>query len=89
MKFTYITGVEALSKEESTLPKNCYIRCVDKVEVGAGRIRIIIRMAPIMSRYLLEAKWLTVDTSFKSIQSWEEFEVETCHNNAKQCECLS
>ena len=38
-----------------------------------------------MSEYLLRAKRLTFDTSFKRVHNWEEFEMDTWHDSAKQC----
>lgn len=46
-------------------------------------------MTPIMSSYLMNAKRVTIDTSFKRVHDWEEFEIEVWHDNAHRCESIA
>ena len=63
-----------------------YVRLVEEVELSTKEsIRIVICMSPIMSHYLMNAKRLTIDTSFKRVQQCEEFEMETWLDNVKRC----
>ena len=65
--------------------KEKYVRLAEELYVDGESFRIIVCMTPIMSQYLMKAKRLTIDTSFKRVYGMEEFEMETWHDNGKKC----
>ncbi|KAF8575834.1 hypothetical protein K439DRAFT_1623294 [Ramaria rubella] len=44
--------------------------------MGEGKIYLVICMFKAMSKLLLETKWPSIDTSFKWLHKWQEFEIE-------------
>ncbi|KIJ53896.1 hypothetical protein M422DRAFT_242163 [Sphaerobolus stellatus SS14] len=79
--YPYGTGFNAalqLLEEHRKLPVDqTYVRVVEKHEIGQGTFHIIICMFKTMSKLLSEMKRLTIDTSFKRIHGWQEFEIES------------
>ena len=73
-----------MCKQQISLEEK-YIRCMEEITLNDETFKINVCMAPEMSMYLLNAKQLTIDTSFKRVQNWEEFEIERWHDNAKKC----
>lgn len=42
-------------------------------------------MSPFMSHRLLLARRVSIDTSFKRLHGWQEFEIEAWDNNHLRC----
>lgn len=78
-------GVRRLSEQQNSLEEP-YVRYAEELTVDGETFRIVVCMTPTMSKYLLRAKRLTMDTSFKRVHSCEEFEIETWQDDLKQCE---
>jgi len=53
-----------------------YIRFADEVIENGTTFRLILCLLPEMSRRLVKAKYLTIDTAFKRVSGWQEFEME-------------
>ncbi|KAG1815078.1 uncharacterized protein BJ212DRAFT_1447397 [Suillus subaureus] len=77
---TGFDGAKLLADKQKMLPlKQQYIRCVethDIPNVDSG-LRLVICMTSRMSQHLLSSKCLSIDTSFKRVQGWQEFEIES------------
>lgn len=52
---------------------------------GENEFSLVVCMLPAMSRKLMHAKRLSIDTSFKRLHGWEEFEIETWDSDTKRC----
>ncbi|TDL13756.1 hypothetical protein BD410DRAFT_720612 [Rickenella mellea] len=81
---TGMAGAENLCEEHSKLPlEERYVRIAEQIHIGGfveESIRIVVCMSPPMSHYLMAAKRVSIDTSFKRVHGWEEFEIEVWHN---------
>jgi len=85
---THYTGVLALQKQQSLLSADqFYIRCVETHEIPKGTCSIIICMFPAMSMLLLKTRHPSIDTSFKRVHGWQEFEIEAWFQDTAHCEC--
>ena len=63
-----------------------YVHCVEShVLSGGSTFNLIICMMPAMSLQLLQAVWFLIDTSFKRVHRWEEFEIESWDHQHMQC----
>jgi len=82
-------GVRAMVAEEAQLPaEERYVRCAEEYNLpGAGKFRIIICMFKTMSELLLDTKRVSIDTSFKRIHKWQEFEIEAWITKYSKCKC--
>lgn len=66
---------------------NHYVRLAEHVKISQESFHIVICMSPEMSDYLLSAKRVSMDTSFKRVHDWQEFEIECWHNASNRCKC--
>ncbi|KAF8582118.1 hypothetical protein K439DRAFT_1511983 [Ramaria rubella] len=75
---TGLEGAYHILVEHTQLPPdNRYVRCVEEHSVlGEGKIYLVICMLKAMSKLLLETKRPSIDTSFKWLHKWQEFEIE-------------
>ncbi|KAG2346777.1 hypothetical protein BDR05DRAFT_997176 [Suillus weaverae] len=79
-------GACLLAEEHAKLPlEQCYVRCVEThiIERGAT-LKLVICMTPCMSLHLMQATRLSIDTSFKCAQGWQEFEIESWNTEHQQ-----
>ncbi|KIJ31740.1 hypothetical protein M422DRAFT_266489 [Sphaerobolus stellatus SS14] len=79
--YPYGTGFEAagnICKEHAILNNEfTYVRCVETHDLkGHAAFRLIVCMFPAMSALLLSTKCISIDTSFKRVHQWQEFEIE-------------
>ncbi|KAF8587967.1 hypothetical protein K439DRAFT_1652094 [Ramaria rubella] len=75
------TGLEGayhiLEQHMRLPPEKRYVHCVEEHSVtGEGKIYLVICMFKAMSELLLETKRPSIDTSFKRLHKWQEFEIE-------------
>ena len=56
-----------------------YVRCAETHILDDGKaFDLIICMSPAMSHRLMQAEYLSIDTSFKRLHyKWQEFEIES------------
>lgn len=84
-----ISGIGAirLMKEHSKMPhEEQYVRHVETYHNrGEDDFSLVVCMLPAMSQKLMSAKRLSIDTSFKRLHGWEEFEIETWDSDTKRC----
>ncbi|KIJ46297.1 hypothetical protein M422DRAFT_250346 [Sphaerobolus stellatus SS14] len=75
---TGFEGILAMVEESSILPpEQAYVRSAEKIDIpGEGSFSLIICMFKAMSELLLRTKRPSIDTSFKRIHRWQEFEIE-------------
>ncbi|KAF8589348.1 hypothetical protein K439DRAFT_1612787 [Ramaria rubella] len=75
---TSLEGAYHILAEHAQLPlEKCYVRCVEEHKIpGEGKIYIIICMFRAMSELLLKTTRPSIDTSFKRLHKWQEFEIE-------------
>lgn len=80
-------GAQLLVEEQTRLPLDQrYVRCVEVHKIGReSYLKLIICMTMRMSSHLLAAKQLSIDTSFKRAQGWQEFEIESWDINHQRC----
>ncbi|KAG1887408.1 uncharacterized protein F5891DRAFT_967475 [Suillus fuscotomentosus] len=74
-----LLGARLLAEEHAKLPlEQRYVRCAEThiIERGAT-LKLVICMTPRMSLHLMQATRLSIDTSFKRAQGWQEFEIES------------
>ena len=81
-------GAIKMVEEENSLPlQDCYVRCAEEHKIpGKGKFRLVICMYEAMSALLLETKRPTIDTSFKRLHKWLEFEIESWFPSYDRCE---
>lgn len=85
-EFPFGTGFqgaeEELKRQQCSLPlDHRYLRCVERHDIhGEGEFRLVICMTSRMSSYLVQSKRMSIDTSFKRVRGWQEFEIE-CWDN--------
>ncbi|KAF8833796.1 hypothetical protein BDN67DRAFT_998876 [Paxillus ammoniavirescens] len=72
-------GACLLAMEHAELPpEQRYVRHVETHSLGHGsEFKLIICMTTRMSQQLMDAKRISIDTSFKRAQGWQEFEIES------------
>ncbi|KAF8592569.1 hypothetical protein K439DRAFT_1324584 [Ramaria rubella] len=75
---TGLEGAYHILAEHAQLPlEKRYVRCVEEHKIpGEGKIYIVICMFRAMSELLLKTKRPSIDTSFKRLHKWQEFEIE-------------
>jgi len=73
--------------DEKILPlEDCYVRCAEEHDIpGEGKIRLVICMYKAMSELLLDTKCPSIDTSFKRLHQWQEFEIEAWFPQYQRC----
>ena len=76
--------MQDLCRQEKLLTEK-YICIAEEINVDGESMCIVICMTPMMSKYLMAAKRLTIDTAFKRVYGMDEFEIETWHDNGKKC----
>lgn len=63
-----------------------YIRCAESHVLRSGStFNLIICMTPVMSFWLIQAVRFSIDTSFKRLHSWQEFEIESWSHQHMRC----
>ena len=74
-------------EENSKLPpEQVYVQCAETFEIkGEQPFSIIICMFKAMSELLLQTKRPSIDTSFKRIHGWQEFEIEAWFPAYSRC----
>lgn len=69
-------------------PEEKYLRCVETFEdPKEGKFYIVVCMFRAMSRLLLKTKRPSIDTSFKRLHKWQEFEIEAWFPEYSRCKC--
>lgn len=84
-------GAVLLTEHHAKLPPNQrYVRCVETHPLDRGSVfKLIICMKMRMSQQLMQAKQLSIDTSFKCAKGWQEFEIESWDVNCQHCKCYN
>ena len=76
-----------LKEHENGPPEKAYVRAVEKHQIPReGTFSLVICMFRAMSELLSRTKWPTIDTSFKRVHMWQEFEMEACFSEFSCCE---
>ncbi|KIJ29181.1 hypothetical protein M422DRAFT_269448 [Sphaerobolus stellatus SS14] len=75
------TGFEAalklLEQHQKLPPDKAYVRVVERhIIPGEGEFLLVVCMFKSMSELLARTNWPTIDTSFKRVWGWQEFEME-------------
>lgn len=83
-------GAALLVEEHKLLPREeQYVRCAETHAISSGgktkMFQLVICMTNAMSLCLLRSKRLSIDTSFKRLHGWEEFEIETWDVDGMRC----
>ncbi|KAG1760684.1 hypothetical protein EV702DRAFT_1053394 [Suillus placidus] len=80
---TGFQGAKLLVKKEKELPRHAhYVHCAEThILPGGVDFRLVVCMSPLMSCHLLLAHRVSIDTSFKRLHGWQEFEIEAWDNN--------
>ncbi|KAF9232988.1 hypothetical protein BU15DRAFT_66970 [Melanogaster broomeanus] len=75
-----------ITQEHAMLPlEQRYVRCAEIHAIGRGtELKLVICMTARMSSQLMQAKRLSIDTSFKRAQGWQEFEIESWDSECKR-----
>ncbi|KAF8587722.1 hypothetical protein K439DRAFT_1614148 [Ramaria rubella] len=75
---TGLKGAYHLLYEHKKLPpEKRYVCCVEEHSVSSeGQIYIVVCMFKAMSQLLLQTRRPSIDTSFKCLHNWQEFEIE-------------
>ncbi|KAG1814626.1 uncharacterized protein BJ212DRAFT_1242882, partial [Suillus subaureus] len=81
---TGFEGAIHLATKHDLLPVNeCYIRCAETHQLPTqsvtltSSLQLVICMTQRMLWHLMQAKQLLIDTSFKCVHGWQEFELES------------
>ena len=77
------TGAKSLVSEHEQLPlDHRYLHCVEQYDLPSGdEFCLVICMTAQISSLLVEAKRISIDTSFKHVHGWQEFEIEGWDNH--------
>ena len=80
-----------LAERHAKLPPNQrYVCCVETHPLSRRSVfKLIICMTTRMSQQLMQAKRLSIDTSFKRAKGWQEFEIESWDANCQRCKYFS
>jgi len=79
-----------LKEHENGPPEKAYVRAVEKHQIPReGTFSLVICMFKAMSELLSRVKWPTIDTSFKRVHMWQEFEMEAWGSEFSCCELFS
>ncbi|KZP27764.1 hypothetical protein FIBSPDRAFT_730391 [Athelia psychrophila] len=83
---TGLAGASHLLVKHKLLPPDQqYVRCVEThKDTGEKEFSLVVCILMSMSVQLMRAKRLSIDTSFKRLHGWEEFEIETWDADSKQ-----
>jgi hypothetical protein len=83
-------GACCLANEHASLPlEQRYVRCAETHVIEHGvELKLVVCMTSRMSSHLVQAKRLSIDTSFKRAQGWQEFEIESWDTEHCRCESL-
>ncbi|KAF8122014.1 hypothetical protein EV363DRAFT_1405257 [Boletus edulis] len=77
-------GAKRLAVEHEELPlDHRYLRCVELYDLPSdsdGKFQLVVCMSHRMLLLLVQAKRISIDTSFKRVCSWQEFEIEGWDN---------
>ncbi|KAI0054384.1 hypothetical protein BV25DRAFT_1949705 [Artomyces pyxidatus] len=81
---TDFAGSVQLAREHSQLDlRERYVRVAKEVSLGDKKTaRVVVCMLPSMSQLLLGCKRPTIDTSFKRVAQWQEFEIQAWMDNS-------
>ena len=73
--------------EENKRPREQrYVRCAETYTLTVKtEFRLVICMTTKMANRLLGAKRISIDTSFKRLHGWEEFEIEAWDSEHMRC----
>jgi hypothetical protein len=85
------SGAKLLADEQNKLPLGQkYVRCT-KIHIISQdtEFKLIICMSSRMSAHLLQSKRLSIDTSFKRVQGWQEFEIESWDGDHMRCNVVA
>jgi hypothetical protein len=87
----FITGAKRLISEHEQLPSDHrYLRCVEQHDLPSdNEFRLIVCMTSRMSLLLVQAKRISIDTSFKHVRGWQKFEIEGWDTSHQRCEFKS
>lgn len=80
-------GALLLVTQHEALPiEYRYVRCAETHSLDTGKdFHLVICMSSAMSNHLIRAKRLSIDTSFKRLHGWEEFEIESWDVDSMRC----
>ncbi|KAF8516406.1 hypothetical protein BU17DRAFT_67419 [Hysterangium stoloniferum] len=75
---TGFEGAKHVYNEHKLIPQDeVYVRCIETHEIqGKGTFQLVVCMFRAMSILLSKTKRPSIDTSFKRLHNWQEFEVE-------------
>ncbi|KIJ29381.1 hypothetical protein M422DRAFT_269218 [Sphaerobolus stellatus SS14] len=75
---TSLEGAYQILEKHQTFPiEDHYVRAVEEHEIrGIGKVKFIVCMFPAMSHLLLATKCPSIDTLFKRLHQWQEFEIK-------------
>ncbi|KAF8576627.1 hypothetical protein K439DRAFT_1655220 [Ramaria rubella] len=92
-RYPHGTGFEGayhlLTEHRELPPDDQYVRCVEKHDIpGEGTFSLIICMFRRMSALLSLTKQPSIDTSFKRLNNWQEFEIEAWFPEYLRCQIV-
>ena len=80
--------MQLLVNNDLTTPMH-YVHCAKIQKLSSGSdFYLIIRMSPQMSSHLMQAAHLSIDTLFKHVAKWQEFEIQSWDNLHQRCKLL-
>ena len=84
---TFCYSAEKLVCEQECLPLDQrYLRCVERHNIPSDdSFQLVICMMGQMSMLLVQAKRISIDTLFKRVRGWQEFEIEGWDNMHQRC----
>ena len=82
-----ISGVKRLVSEHEQAPlHHWYLRLVEEHDLpGDDVFWLVICMTARMSSRLIQVKRISIDTSFKRVHGWQEFEIKGWVNSHQRC----
>ncbi len=84
-------GAQLIAEDHESFPDDLkYVRCAERHAMDDGTVfDLIICMRPAMSKRLMKAEYVSIDTSFKRLHhKWQEFEIKAWDSKSMRCKFL-
>ena len=83
----FLKAALVLLEQHQKFPKHeIYVRAVEQHNIpGEKEVLLVVCMFKSMSELLANAKWPTIDTLFKRVYGWQEFEIDAWFPEFDHC----
>src|SRR5882672_5064192 len=87
LRHVMLGACHLVMEHKASPPEEVYVRCAEEHDIpGEGNFKLVICMFKAMSNLLIATKCPSIDTSFKCLHKWQEFEIEAWFPEFMCCE---